>query len=199
MIFADFDGRNEDGELTGEADGMVNDADRTVIGNQIPKYLFGANLGAGYKNFDLSIILQGVFDVDTWTGVSSAFWPNDKDDRGQIHEIWIDRWTPENPSTELPRIVSSGVYGQNVLPSSFFVEDNSFLRVKNVTLGYNFPESVLNNINISNLRIYLSADNLLTFSEFTRKWGWDPEREPRQFDVRIPNVRTVVFGANVTF
>ena len=199
LIFADFDGRDEDGELTGEADGAVTDADRTVIGNQIPKYLFGANMGIGYKNFDLSIILQGVFDVDTWTGVSSAFWPNDKDDRGQIHEIWTGRWTPENPSTELPRIVSGGAYDQNTLPSSFFVEDNSFLRVKNVTLGYNFPEHILENMNISNIRVYFSADNLLTFSEFTRKWGWDPEREPRQFDVRIPNVRTVVFGANVTF
>ncbi|MDN5217438.1 TonB-dependent receptor [Fulvivirgaceae bacterium BMA12] len=199
LIFADINGRDANGNLTGIADSLITDADRTVIGNQIPKYLFGANFGFGYGNFDLSIILQGVFDVDTWTGVSAAFWPNDKDDRGQIHEVWLDRWTPENPSSELPRIVSGGAYPQNILPSSFFVEDNSYLRVKNVTLGYNFPEKLLNGLKMSRLRLYTSVDNLFTFSKFVRKWGWDPERQPQQFDVRIPNVRTFVLGANVTF
>ena len=199
LMFADINGRDEDGNLTGEPDGQINDDDRTIIGNQVPRHLFGANMSFGYKGFDLSVILQGVFDVDTWTGVSSAFWPNDKDDRGQIHSLWTDRWTPDNPSTELPRIVSAGAYGQNVLPSSFFVEDNSFLRVRNITLGYNFSGALLENIKVDKMRVYISADNLLTFSEFQDKWGWDPEREPRQFDVRIPNVRTVVFGANITF
>lgn len=199
LIFEDNNGRSGEGTLTGVPDSLINDDDRTIIGNQVPKYLFGANFAFGYKNFDLSIILQGVFDVDTWTGLSGAFWPLEKEDRGQIHEVWLDRWTPENPSGELPRIVSNAAYSQNELPSSFFVEDNSFLRIKNVTLGYNLPSHLLEKLRVSRLRVYTSVDNLATFSEFTRKWGWDPERAPNQFDVRIPNVRTVVFGANITF
>ena len=199
FIYADLNGRDEEGNLTGEPDGMIDDADRTVIGNQIPKHLFGANLSVGYKGFDLSIILQGIFDVDTWTGVSPAFWPNDKDDRGQIHERWLGRWTADNPSTELPRIVSSGAYNGNVQANSFFVEDHSFLRMKNLTFGYNFSNNILERLKVDRLRVYMSADNLLTFSKFQDTWGWDPERESGQFDVRIPNVRTIVFGANITF
>ncbi len=199
LRFADVNGRDEEGNLTGQPDGMIDEDDRTVIGNQIPKYLFGANLGFDYKGFDLSFVLQGVFDVDTWTGVSSAFWPNDKDDRGQIHSLWVNRWTPENPSTTLPRIVSAGAYDQNVLPNSYFVEDNSFLRVKNMTFGYNFGTEVLDAIKLDRLRLYISVDNLITFSKFQDKWGWDPERSFGQFDVRIPNVRTAVLGINVTF
>ncbi len=199
LIFEDNNGRDEDGNLTGQPDGFIDEADRTIIGNQVPEYLVGGNLNLGYKNFDLSVVVQGVFNVDTWTGLSGAFWPLEKEDRGQIHSLWLNRWTPENPSTELPRLISNGAYSQNELPSSFFVEDNSYLRVRNITLGYNFPSKFLETLKLSNLRLYLSGENLFTFSNFMDKWGWDPEREPQQFDVRIPNVRTIVLGANVTF
>ncbi len=199
LIFADINGRNDDGELTGEPDGQITEADRTIIGNQIPKYLIGANLSMGYKNFDLSVLVQGVIDVDTWTGLSGAFWPLEKEDRGQIHELWTNRWTPDNPSSELPRLVSNSAYSQNELPSSFFVEDNSYVRIRNITLGYNFPSDFLEKFAMSSLRLYTSGENLFTFSKFMDKWGWDPERGPQQFDVRIPNVRTFVFGVNVSF
>ncbi len=199
LIFADINGRDENGDLTGEPDGLITEADRTIIGNQIPKYLIGGNLSFGYKNFDLSVLVQGVFDVDTWTGLSGAFWPLEKEDRGQIHQLWTNRWTPENPSATLPRLVSNSAYSQNELPSSFFVEDNSYVRIRNITLGYNFSPDIIERFAMSSLRIYGSAENFFTFSKFMDKWGWDPEREPQQFDVRIPNVKTFVFGVNVSF
>ena len=71
--------------------------------------------------------------------------------------------------------------------------------MKNLTFGYNFSNNVLERLKVDRLRVYMSADNLLTFSKFQDTWGWDPERESGQFDVRIPNVRTIVFGANITF
>ena len=180
-----------------EADGVIDAQDREVIGNGIPRYLIGANFGFDYKNFDLSVILQGAYDVDVWTGVSEAFYPLSKGDRGQFHEVWLDRWTPENPSTEFHRLNTS--YAFNALNSTFFVEDGSFLRIKNLQVGYNLPESAREPLKLQAARLYFSVENLHTFSAFSRKWGHDPERNARQFGLRIPNVRTMVFGVNVTF
>ncbi|MEM1134757.1 MAG: SusC/RagA family TonB-linked outer membrane protein [Bacteroidota bacterium] len=183
LIFEDLNG---DDEITAE--------DRTIIGNTLPKYLVGANLGFRYKGFDFSLLLQGNLDVDIWTGVSEAFYPLSKGDRGQFHEVWLDRWTPENPSTSLHRLSTTSPF--NAINSTFFQENGSFLRVKNLLIGYTIP---IAKTEIDNIRVYVSSENLLTFSEFSRKWGHDPERNARQYGIRIPNVRTVVLGVNVDF
>ncbi|HLR33092.1 MAG TPA: SusC/RagA family TonB-linked outer membrane protein, partial [Fodinibius sp.] len=153
-------------------DGVINPSDRTYIGSYIPDFSYSLNLNANYKGFDLSLFLQGVQGNDIFNanriireGMARLF--------GAGTEV-LDAWTPENTDTDMPRAVS-GDPNQNVRPSTRWIEDGSYLRLKNIQLGYNVPVSSLNaltNGTINNLRIYVSSQNLLTITGYE---GWDPE------------------------
>ncbi|MCG8308548.1 MAG: TonB-dependent receptor [Cytophagales bacterium] len=177
-------------------DGQIDSNDRTVIGNTIPKYLLGGNLNVQYKNFDLGIILQGVLDVDTYAGNNFAFQAFNQNDRGLLSKQWLNRWTPENP-TNWPRLVESSAYDGNRDRSSFWVDDISYIRLKNIQLGYTIPSNTLNKYGIEKIRIYASSDNLLTFTNW--KWNYDPERTQTATLPGLPNLTTFVFGLNVQF
>ncbi|MET4108282.1 TonB-dependent receptor [Hymenobacter sp. UYP22] len=136
-------------------DGKVDDNDRTIIGNPNPKFLYSFNTSLRFKGFDLSTQLYGVYGNDVFD--FRKFSPS-----GQLQ-----RWTPDNPTNEFPRVNSNRAY----YGSDWFVTSGSFLRVQNVTLGYNFKSNLIKGV--ESLRVYFSGNNLYTFTKFHT--GFDPE------------------------
>ncbi|MEO6232668.1 MAG: TonB-dependent receptor [Ferruginibacter sp.] len=155
-----------------DGNGVIDGNDRKFLGSFIPKATYALNLGANYENFDLSVFFQGVSGNKIYNATRVIT-------EGMIRFFnagtqVLNAWTPTNTNTNIPRAISSDPNG-NARTSTRFLEDGSFLRLKNVLLGYtvpvNFLESNAKGI-IKNLRIYISAQNLLTFTKYT---GFDPE------------------------
>lgn len=176
-------------------DGKLDFNDMTEIGNTIPKYNFGANLNFSYKGFDLGILMQGVagVNVDTrsaWTqpfGVSGAV----------VTKRWRNAWTPENTQTDMPILKINDTWNRQ--NSAFWITDLSFIKVKNIQLGYTFSESFINKIGMNSLYTYINAQNVFTFVNKDYE-GFDPERST--FDsgyTTYPLSRVLSFGVNVSF
>jgi TonB-linked SusC/RagA family outer membrane protein len=177
-------------------DGVINEKDRTIIGNPTPAFTFGFNGSVDYKNFDLSVLLVGSFGNDVFNGAQR------QDLRYTNRSTAIlDRWTPENPSNTTPRYTWIDV-NNNYRVSDLYIEDGSFVKVKNIQLGYNLPEIALTRIKSRNMRFYVSVENLFTFTKYT---GADPEiGAMSSFDIGIdrgiyPQARTIRFGTTMTF
>jgi TonB-linked SusC/RagA family outer membrane protein len=181
----------------GIPDGVVDATyDRTYIGSRIPKYTFSMNLTANYKNFDFSAFLQGVSGVkgrlDGYVGY--AFF-----NLGTIQQWQIDGgFNPENPTRypEYPRleiVTNSGT--PNTVLSDFWTTNASYLRVKNLQVGYTLPKSLLKVTRIDNLRVYFSAENLFSFNSYRQ--GWDPEINTN--GSYYPILATFTMGVNVKF
>lgn len=181
----------------GVPDGVVDPTyDRTYIGSRIPKYTYSLNLAAKYKNFDLSAFFQGVSGVngrlDGYVGY--AFF-----NQGTIQKWQMDgRFNPENPVRypaypRLEIVTNSGT--PNTELSDFWTTNASYLRVKNLQLGYTLPNSMLNAVHINQLRVYLSAENLFSFNNYRK--GWDPEINTN--GTYYPILATFTIGVNVKF
>lgn len=170
-------------DINGDAN--ITPEDRTIIGNPFPKYTYGVNLGAGWKGFDLSTFWQGV------AGIYRYNWETTTDIRGNFTDRWLDRWSATNPNGSMPALGNT----MNDQFSSFWLENSSYLRLKNLEFGYTFGE--IPKIGVSKLRIYFAGTNLLTFTKLN---NWDPEKGSG--DTRndnYPNARSFSFGVNVTF
>jgi len=197
-------------------DGLITSADRQIVGNALPKYTGGLTNNLSYKSFDLSFFVyfqQGnkimnmndFFMVHGGTQANIGFLPRQ-----------LDRWQKEGDITDIPRLTTyssnptenggaANNYGGNVASlSSRYLEDGSFIRLKTLTLGYTLPVAVLKKINISRIRLYAQATNLLTFTNYG---GLDPEVSSQSnnqntagYDwATVPQPRTFQIGANVTF
>ncbi|MFA4868938.1 MAG: TonB-dependent receptor [Pedobacter sp.] len=178
-----------------DGNGIVDNNDRVVIGNSIPKYTYGFVLNGGYKNFELSAIFQGLADVDTYLTGNLAM-PY-KNGAGVTKEWLTDSWTPEQPNAPLPRLTTSNGYPANFQTSSFWIRDASYLRLKNIQLSYNFPKRVLRWAGAKQLKVFVNAQNYLTFTNF--KFS-DPERNLTRADlIEYPNAKTLTAGLNVSF
>lgn len=181
----------------GVPDGKVdNTYDRIVLGSQIPKYSFGLNLSAGYKGFDFATLFQGIAGVK---GYLSGQFGYALFNLGNVQRWQYDqRFSTANPDPNagyprLETITNSGT--ANSVVSSFWTIDGSYLRIKNVQLGYTLSKPVLEKINISKIRLYVSGENLHTFSNYRK--GWDPEvNTGANF---YPIIRNFTFGLNATF
>ena len=171
-------------------DGEINALDRTVIGSNIPRYTYGLNLSASYKNFDFSAFFQGVGKVDVNT-VQSNKPPVGTD--GNFKELHKDSWTSTNTDAGFPRLTSEP---HNYVSSSFWIKSGAYLRLKNAQIGYTLPKSVTNTIGIGKCRFYVSGQNLLTWSDLTDD-GIDPENP--QDSRYYPQVKVYTFGVNVDF
>ncbi len=170
-------------------DSLINNNDRTFLGRTIPGYYYGFNFGAEWKGFDLNVFFQGVGNVQKWNSVRARGEAMSSNGINQWATT-LDRWTPTNPSTTMPRAIF-GDPNRNQRVSSLYVEDAGFLRLRNVQLGYTLPRTALNKIGfMSNFRVYVSAINLFTFTNYS---GFDPEVDG------IPPTRQFIFGLNAAF
>jgi TonB-linked SusC/RagA family outer membrane protein len=180
-----------------DGNGQIDDGDRTMIGNPTPDMTFGMNFGANYKQFDFSVFMQGtlgneIFNATRRHDLSSTNMP----------VSYLDRWTGPGTSNDLPRFTWNDSNGNWSKISDLYVEDGSYLRVKNVQLGYNLPFDILENVNMRQARIYVSADNLFTFTGYS---GFDPEiGSASPFNVGVdrgvyPQARSYRLGVSFTF
>lgn len=151
-------------------DGRVDNADRDFIGDPNPDFVFGINNNFYYENFTLDILMNGSYGNDIYYKYATGANMN-----GNLNQdaVVLGRWqSPENPGAgNIPQ----AVYGFSTLAdrdSDFYIHDGSFLRISNVTLGYQLPSSLINNLNMQKARVYVSAQNLLTFTSYP---GYDPE------------------------
>lgn len=170
-------------------DGAYGFDDMVYLGSNIPRYTYGINLGASYKNFDFSAFFQGVGKNSINTVVMERAPVNTDDNFKEIH---LDNWTPENPDASFPRL-STG--WQNYQSSSFWVKSGAYLRVKNIQLGYSLPKSLISNSFISRCRFYVSGANLLTFTGLADDIDPEAPNESRYY----PQVKTYTFGVNIEF
>ena len=172
-------------------DGKITSDDRTNIGNGVPTWTFGLNLDAEWKGFDLSMFFQGVsgadvFDATYRQDVASGNYPT-----------WVlQRWTGEGTSNTVPTLGKS----ENWVCSDMYIQDGSYLRLKNITLGYTLPRNLTKKVNISRLRIYARAENLFTWTKY---WGFDPEIGSGSTSLGVdygvyPQARTYTLGFNIS-
>jgi len=182
-------------------DGVIDDKDLTFIGDPNPDFTFGITNTLNIKNFDVSVFLQGSYGNDilnytrrTLEGLNNVYW-------NQLATV-NNRYSALNPNGTLPRY--NQWHQQNMRISDRFVEDGSYLRIQNITLGYNLSKSLINKAKMSNARLFITGQNIYTFTKYT---GYDPELGAFNNNVfmqnidlgNYPNPRTFTFGANVTF
>lgn len=182
---------------------LNNPGDRKVIGNRTPRYLYGINLGVNYKGFDLNVFMQGTGKRDAWIDNTLTF-PMYSDFKfiplyKGLGNYWqpVDaangNYTPVNANAEFPRIYGNyGNQGSNYRQSDRYLSDASYFRIKNVTLAYTFPKAWITKITLSQLKAFVSIENLATFSSLPK--GIDPETLSWDY----PAFRTVSFGLNIT-
>jgi TonB-linked SusC/RagA family outer membrane protein len=179
-------------------DGVISDSDRTYVPGVYPKFQYSFNLGGSYRNFDLNVQLYGSYGQKIYvTG-----WGIEPFRQGSVPTTaWLNAWTPQNQSNTMPKIYDADSYPavQNY-PSTYFLKNGSFMRIKNLEIGYTLPVSLTKRVKIESVRLYFDADNLITFSKFP---GIDPERVPGMGTgaryVNYPQNKVYSFGASVKF
>ena len=172
-------------------DSIINSNDYTIIGQTLPRYTFGFNFNSKYKSFDFSLFIQGVGKADGLIrdqGIMPFLMG------GTVQEQHKDRWTPDNREAMFPRFAFNET--NNEQTSSFWMRDASYVRLKNIQLGYTLPKGIMSKIKAQQLRIYFSGQNLLTLDNF---WdGYDVEA-PVGDGGYYPQVKTYSFGLDVKF
>lgn len=173
----------------GVPDGFIDDFDRTIIGNPNPSWLINFNASVEFAGFDINLLFQGVSGVDRLLmGNGNLPMP---DNRSNVLNYWIDRWTPENPSSNLPRVGGQN----NLVVSSFYVQDASYLRLKNLEIGYTLSDKLTRNLNIDQFRIYFAAQNIFTLTGLEY---FDPEgASGSQSNRQAPLYKTITLGVNL--
>ncbi|WP_258100880.1 SusC/RagA family TonB-linked outer membrane protein [Marinoscillum pacificum] len=184
----------------GVPDGQVTwEHDRTFIGNPWPKVMYGFNINMSYnQTFDLLLQFQGLQGVDVFNA-NKAYSRNFFGDSNTSTDIF-EAWTPEN-HTQHPRNIASDPNGNFSRPSTYFVEDGSYLKLRNAQIGFNMPENILSKLKVGKIRLYVNANNLLTISKYS---GMDPEiagsNVGRGIDYGLyPHTRTFGGGLEVQF
>ncbi|WP_233208021.1 hypothetical protein [Siphonobacter sp. BAB-5405] len=184
-------------------DGQINDEDRKAMprfNREQPTGNYGFNLFGNYKGFDLSVLWQAAtgrkdFWLEPFNNVNIPAARNAFQD---FH--WNDTWNLDNRSASLPRLVT-GSGGNNQAESTFWLDNFGYLRLKNIQAGYNIPSKYTTRIGVSRVRVYLTAENLLTFSKYR---GVDPEKSTTQSgadnqDDPFPLLKSYSFGLNLSF
>ena len=176
-------------------DGVITDKDRTFIGNPNPAFSFGMTNTLSYKGFDLSFFIQGVrgndvYNLNRYITESALYGTTNGTTR------LLGRWTGAGTSNDVPRAIN-GDPNVNLRVSTHYIEDGSYVRLKNLTLGYTLPGTVLNRISASQIRVYVTAQNLVTLTKYT---GYDPEVSASGVDLGIyPQARVFMGGLNIGF
>lgn len=176
-------------------DGVVNDNDRTLIGNPNPSFTYGVTNNFFFKGFDLTVFIQGVQGNDVYNA-NRYYTEGGLYSNGNAGALALNRWTPTNPGASVPRAVANDP-NDNLRISSYYVEKGSYMRIKNLALGYTLPASVLKRLTASQIRVYVSSQNLLTSTKYT---GFDPEVGGGGIEIgTYPQPRTFIAGVNIGF
>lgn len=174
-------------------DGIVDlDNDRKVIGKQFPDLSYAWSVNLDWKNWDFNMFWQGVAGIDGYTyyEIATCF-----SGFANMGDWWLDRWTPENPVNKYPRLTNDGT--RNNIHSTFYMEDASYLRLKNIELGYTFDKKLLPALGACKIRLYGSIQNALTFTSYK---GFDPEQETGETRAEAyPQTRIYTVGLSVNF
>lgn len=174
-------------------DGVINDQDRTLIGNPNPKFIYALSNTFSYKNVDLSVVLQGTYGNDIFNA-NNILLESMSGANNQITNV-LSRWEGPGTSNTTPRAVFGDPNG-NSQNSNRYIENGSYLRIRNVTLGYTLPKALAQQIKFSSIRVYVAGQNLYTFTKYT---GVDPEVGLTGIDNNVyPVVRTISFGVNLS-
>ena len=174
-------------------DGVINDKDRTVIGNPNPKFTFSLNNTFNYKNFDLTIFLQGSYGNDIFN--ANRMYTEAMSIIQNQSTAVLGRWTGEGTSNNIPRAIY-GDPNQNSRVSDRYIEDGSYLKIKNINLSYTLPKDVFGQ-NFNSVKIFVSAQNLVTWTKYS---GFDPEVPVNGIDNgTYPITRTLSLGLNIGF
>jgi len=173
-------------------DGIINDADRAFIGNPNPGFIYAFNNTFTYKAFTLNIFLQGVYGNEIFN--ANRLYTEGMAVTTNMAESTLERWTGPGTSNEMPRAVY-GDPNNNSRASTRYIEDGSYLRVKSATLSWDFPEKLIGGKFFQNARLYVSGQNLFTFTKYT---GFDPEVSTSGIDNNLyPVTRTFSIGLNI--
>jgi len=176
-------------------DGIINESDKVVIGGTIPRLTYAANLSASYKGFDMAVLLQGVGKANGYLSgpgilpfnVGGAI-------GGTIREDNKDRWTPDHPNAKFPRLAFGETNNEQI--STFYLKDASYLRLRNVQIGYTLPAKFSQKASIKRLRVFANGSNLASFDRF---WdGYDVEAPVGAGNV-YPQVKVYSFGLEASF
>ena len=183
LKYADLDGN-----------GSITDADQTWIYNPVPKFSYGLNIALTYKNFDLSMFWQGVCDKDVYNNqkFQTDFWAVN-DPGSNKGERVLEAWTTANTSSTIPALSTMNTADEG-RASSYFVENGSYLKLRNLQVGYSLPSNILSKLKMTNARVYLSGQNLLTIKSKSLTCT-DPENP----DWNYPLATSVSFGVQIGF
>ncbi len=182
-------------------DGKVTNADMTEIGSPHPDFIYGINGGVTYKNWELSLFFQGSQGNEIFNAMKTHLYQFDETNK---HKDMLDSWTPQNTNTDMPRITAKDKNNTN-RTSDRFVEDGSYLRLKNITLSYKMPKKWMEKVNIGSMMVYVSGQNLWTLTNYS---GADPEIGQRSLDNYLsrgvdigtyPQAKTMVMGVKINF
>ena len=187
---------NNDGLITYGESTVDKPGDRKIIGNNAPRYMYGLSLDAAWKGVDVSLFMQGIGKRDAWIS-SNYLW-------GNVSNVWQvslftvhkDRWSPENPDGYFPKQYFDSRATKNQQAQTKYLQDASYLRLKNLQIGYTIPQQLVSKVGISRLRVYISGENLATFTSLIETV--DPEFAVSDGKV-YPLQSTWSIGANLTF
>lgn len=180
-------------------DGVINDDDRVKLGSAIPNFTMGFNASLNYKQFDFNMSLQGSFGAEIVNGMYYTRYSSDMKEWNICSDM-LNRWTPDNPESDLPRLTSSDPNG-NTKFSDRFVEDGTYVRISNMQIGYTIPSRISKKIKVERFRVYVSSNNLHTFTGYS---GYDPEIGGENLSAGVdvsnyPIPRSFSLGCNVQF
>lgn len=181
---------------------VIDPNDRTFIGNPNPDFTFGLNLAVRYKNFDVTTFLNGsvgneIFNYNKWW---LDFWPSFQNQKSS--RLLTESWTPTRTNTDVPKASNKSNFSTNTQATSYYVEDGSFLRLRNLQIGYRLPPAAISKIGLRTARVYLQGLNLFTITRYS---GNDPDvnsGNDTSFGVdfgNYPVVKTYTLGVNIGF
>jgi len=191
--YADING---DGIIDFGTNSLSSPGDRSVIGNNTPRYAFGFTGDINYKNFDLSFFIQGIGKRDAWVG-SNYFWGITGDEwQSSPFDVHMDRWSEQNPNGYFPKFYLTGQNNKNTNAQTRYLQNAAYLRFKNLQVGYALPKTWLDKVGFSRARLYVSVENLFTVTSLIKTM--DPELSID--DAKIyPLQRTYSAGINFSF
>ena len=184
-----------------DSNDVIDPDDRTFIGSPIPDFSYGLNLSLSWKGIDLTAFFYGTQgnDIYNWNKWWVDFWPSFQGQKSQ--GLLNDSWTPSNTGATIPKASNTSSFSTNTQSSSYYIEDGSYTRLKNLQLGYSFSQSMMSSIGLRSLRVYIQGINLFTATKYS---GLDPELGGSDLNFGVdrgnyPTVKQFIFGLNVGF